>query len=295
MTEDEEGLQRAEEAEASVKELLAARIDEQREWLEEQLGDQSSLAELLQRDLNVLAESRSALQAELKDSNPEPIYTEGDLLSPQRPGGQNPWPVVIGFFAATLLFLYGTGQKFDESLLPLVFIADAVLLVFGFLVATPLWSPAPKPPALMPSRPLLPSVKEPEPESPSGTWRNRLENAQGRLAKLRSGDQSPQSSAHLQKVLVEARADLDRFIADAKHYLHNSETDYLGWIGVAWPGWVRSFRLAGLGLVPASLALLGITFGGLGALHGLIAIGGGLAAGFFRGSNLSFVEPPEPE
>ena len=289
MTDDEQGLQRAEQLEAALTREFASRVDLHRNWLAAQLSDLTADADQVERELEEVRERREKQHHELKDINPE---KHRDADGVRQSTGADAWMAVGGFFLVTAFFLYGTAGYFDHRGALVVF-ADLILLVFGFLAATPLWSPAPKPPARMPWRPKLPRIETEQSQLAGGTWRDRLELAQSKLAKLTRGDQSPESSAHLQQLLSEARADLKEFVADGRVYLANTDSDHLGWRGAPWPESVRLFRLLGFVAVPAALGSLGIVNGQIGLVHGTIALGGGVIAGFFRRSNLSFVEPPD--
>jgi hypothetical protein len=291
MTDDEQGLQRAEQLEAALSRELASRADFDRNWLAAQLSDLTADADKVERELDEVRERREKQHHELKDINPE---RHRDADGVRQSTSADAWLAVAGFFVVTAFFLYGTAGYFEDRGALAVF-ADPILLVFGFLAATPLWSPAPKPPARMPWRPKLPRIKTEPVQLPSGTWRDRLELAQSKLAKLTKGAPAPESSEHLQQLLSDARADLQEFIADGRVYLANTDSDHLGWRGVRWPESIRLFRLSGFFAVPAALAPLGFVNGQIGLLHGAIAFAGGLAAGFFRRSNLSFVEPPDSD
>ena len=296
MTDDEQGLQRAEQLEAALKRELASRAEVHRGWLQAQLAELTAEADKVHRDLVDAAEQRDQRHHELKKLNPEE-YRDSEGFT--RTTGQDAWLAVAGFFGVTAFLLLGTAQQFPprQDLLPFVGLSDFLLAFFGFLALTPLWSPAPRPPALMPQLPAFPQViKELESQAlGAGTWRDRLENAQARLRKLTKGDQAPENSGFMQQVLAQARAELRRFIADGRVYLANVERDHFGWQGVAWPAWTNTLRTLGLVLVPGALVSLGALFDGMGLLHGGIALAGGLAGGFFRRSTLSFVEPPEPD
>lgn len=291
MTDDEEGLQHAEQLEASLSRELTSRADLQRNWLAAQLSDLVADADKVERELEAAAERRRKQHHELKDSNPE---KHRDADGVRQSTSADAWLAVAGFFGLTLFILAGTFEFFPRSTeASFIGLADFILALFGFLALTPLWSPAPKPPARMPYRPTLPRIEEEALAIPSGTWRDRLEVAQSKLTKLKKGDQSPESG-YAKQVLAQARAELQRFITDGRVYLANTESDHLGWIGRPWPTFIGTFRLLGLPAIPTALIPLGVTYGQIGLLHGSIALAGGLAAGFFRRSNLSFVEPPIP-
>jgi hypothetical protein len=292
MTDDEQGLQRAEQLESALQRELASRAEFHRNWLEAQLAPLTADADKVQRELEEAAARRVKQHHELENINPEEYRDEEGFRHNQ---SNQVWLAVAGLFGVTGFILMGTLDFFPRGTeVTFLAFADFVLALFGFLALTPLWSPAPKPPALVPERPALPHLAEEPLGLPGKTWRDRLELAQSRLTKLTKGDQSPERSGYLQQVLAQARADLQRFIADGRAYLANTESDHFGWVGRPWPRFLGTVRLLGLPAIPCALIPLGVTFGKIGLLHGAIALGGGLAAGFFRRSNLSFVEPPEP-
>lgn len=279
-SDDDDGLARTTEQRALLFERTDGLIERHRPWLHEQLEPLLEASAAAQRDLRALGARRAQEQRRLAAINPNPH---------RKPSTPLTW--VLSILGLTLLAQFVSAPRGTQADVILLAGVDAALLLAGFLALTPHWSAAPRPPAAMPRPPRLHQTA-PLWLGDDAPWRERLEEAQGALARWHEPE-VPSESSLLERVLQHDRRALGAFLAQAQATLANPEGDHYGWEALAWdwsfPG-LRPLCWLALG---AGVLMFTTRFGEQGFIHGSLGCLGALAAGFARGASLSFVDPPE--